>query len=69
MNIFRKDLVLVQVDALQDVEVLLLLIWRSEGWSDNELDAVGHIGLRFETEWFWEISKSVLHAELVGGVV
>ena len=44
-----------------DVEVLLLLIWRPEGWSENELDAVGHIGLRFETEWFWKISKIVLH--------
>ena len=44
-NVFRKDLVPVQIDALQDVEVLPFLIWRSEGWSDNDLDAVGHTAL------------------------
>ena len=52
----RGHLVFVQIDMFQDVDIMLVLVrWKMCRHNDN-LEAIGHLGLYFQTEWFRQIA-------------
>lgn len=59
-QVLGEHFVLVQVHVLEDVHIGVLLIRWQVRWHNGELHAVGHSGLCFEAERFWQVTVFAL---------
>ena len=52
-----------QVDVLEDIHILLLLVWGKMRWKDDDLHAVWDSWLLLELEWRRELTVFGLSAQ------